>query len=188
MSTQEEKAKCLRGELYDATDAGLTSERDAAKDLCFGYNALLPSQQAERQEILHKLFGKIGEGCSIEPTFWCDYGYNIRLGKNVYMNHSCVILDDASVEFGDNVFVGPQCGFYCAEHPLDAVTRNTCKEYAKPIKVSDNVWIGGHVTVLGGVTIGEGCVIGAGSVVTRDIPPNTLAVGNPCRHVRTIKQ
>ena len=122
----------------------------------------------------------------IEPNFYCDYGYNIEIGENFYSNHNLVILDPAKVIFGDNVFIGPNCGFYTASHPLEAEERNKGIEMAKPIKVGNNVWFGGNVTVLPGVTIGDNCVVGAGSVVVKDIPANSVAVGNPCKLIRTI--
>lgn len=131
--------------------------------------------------------GKIGEGLLIEQPFYCDYGYNIKVGNNFYANFNLVILDEASVTFGDNVFIAPNCGFYTAGHPIDAVERNKGLEYARPITVGDNVWIGAGVSVLPGVTIGDNCFIGAGSVVVKDIPPYSLAVGNPCRVIKAIK-
>ena len=117
----------------------------------------------------------------IESNFFCDYGYNISVGENFYANHNLVILDGAKVEFGDNVFVGPNCGFYTAGHPIDIKSRNEGIEYAKPIKVGNNVWFGGNVSVMPGVTIGDNVTIGAGSVVTKDIPSNCVAYGNPCK-------
>lgn len=122
----------------------------------------------------------------IEPNFYCDYGFNISLGKNFYANHNLVILDANKVEFGDNVFIGPNCGFYTAGHPLDYVSRNKGLEYAKPIKIGNNVWIGGNVCVLPGVTIGDNVVIGAGSVVTKDIPANCLVAGNPGKIIKKL--
>lgn len=132
------------------------------------------------------MLGKTGKKYWIEPPFQCDYGYNIEIGENFYSNHNLIILDPAKVTFGDNVFIGPNCGFYTPEHPIDAQTRNLGLEYARPIKVGNNVWIGGGVTVLSGVTIGDNVVIGAGSVVTKDVPPNTLAVGNPCKVIKEL--
>ena len=117
----------------------------------------------------------------IESNFFCDYGYNISVGENFYSNHNLVILDAAKVEFGDNVFIGPNCGFYTAGHPIDIDVRNKGIEYAKPIKVGSNVWFGGNVCVMPGVKIGDNVTIGAGSVVTKNIPSNTIAYGNPCR-------
>lgn len=122
----------------------------------------------------------------IEQPFYCDYGYNIRVGKNFYANYNLVILDEATVIFGDNVFIAPNCGFYTAAHPLEADARNKGLEYARPIHVGDNVWLGAGVSVLPGVTIGDNCVIGAGSVVSRDIPSNSVAVGNPCKTIKKI--
>ena len=183
-----EKEKMLRGMLYLADDdPQLLSERMRAKDLCFALNQLPPSHREEREALLRKLLGGAGEQLDILSPFWCDYGCNITVGKRFFANHGLVILDCAKVTFGDYVFIAPNCGFYTAGHPLDAETRNAGLEFARPITVGDNVWFGGNVSVLPGVTIGSGSVIGAGSVVSRDIPPNVVAVGNPCRAVRTIR-
>lgn len=182
-----EKEKMLAGELYDANyNEDLIKERIKAKDLCFEYNHTLPSKMETRNEILRQLLGSTKENFLIEPNFWCDYGFNIHIGENFYSNHNLVILDPAKVEFGDNVFLGPNCGFYTAGHPLDYETRNKGLEYAKPIKVGNNVWFGANVTVLPGVTIGDNTVIGAGSVVTKNIPSNVVAVGNPCKVIKEI--
>lgn len=182
-----EKEKCRLGELYDANnDAELIAERQRCKDLCYKYNHLLPSESRSREELIVRLFGKTGRNFLIEQPFYCDYGYNIEIGENFYANVNCVVLDGAKVTFGDNVFVAPNCGFYTAGHPFDVGQRNSGLEYARPITVGDNVWIGAHVCVLPGVTIGDNCVIGAGSVVNRDIPAGSLVVGNPCRVIRRI--
>ena len=130
--------------------------------------------------------GSTPEQFAIVAPFWCDYGYNIEIGEHFFANHNTVILDCAKVRFGDHVFVAPNCGFYTAGHPIDAKTRNQGLEYAKPITVGDNVWIGGGVQVMPGVTIGDNVVIGGGSVVVKDIPSNSVAVGNPCRVIRTL--
>ncbi len=182
-----EKEKCLQGELYDANnDAELIAERRTCKDICHEYNNLLPSETKRREDIIVKLFGKTGHSFLIEQPFFCDYGYNIEIGENFYANVNCVILDGAKVKFGDNVFIAPNCGFYTAGHPFDAEQRNRGLEYARPITIGDNVWIGAHTCVLPGVTIGDNCVIGAGSVVNKDIPARSLAAGNPCRVIREI--
>jgi len=182
-----EKDKMLRGELYDANyDASLIAERRACNTVLHEINSLSPADDARRYELFRGLLGGVKESFIIESPFHCDYGYNIELGENFYMNVNCVILDGAKVRFGDNVFVAPGCGFYTAGHPLDVEQRNKGLEYARPITVGSNVWIGGNVIVLPGVTIGDNCVIGAGSVVNRDIPANSLAVGNPCRVIRKI--
>ena len=181
------KEKMLLGEIYDANyDEELMNERIKAKDLCYEYNHLKPSQTNERTEIMKKILGKTKDNFLIEQSFECDYGYNIEIGENFYSNHNLVILDANKVVFGDNVFIGPNCGFYTAGHPLDAETRNKGLEYAKPIKVGNDVWFGGNVVVLPGVKIGNNVVIGAGSVVTKDIPENSIAVGNPCKVIKNI--
>ena len=183
-----EKEKMLNGEYYKPLeDEQLCKDRENAKNLCFKYNNTPPYAEEERDETIKELFGKTGEKIWVEPNFFCDYGYNIEVGENFYSNHNLVILDCAKVTFGDNVLIGPNCAFYTAEHPLDFKTRNSGLEYAKPIKVGSNVWIGGSVTVLAGVTIGDNCVIGAGSVVTKDVPQNSVAVGNPCRVIKNIE-
>ena len=183
-----EKEKMLAGELYNANyNEELEKEREKAKDICFAYNQIKPSNREAKKEIIRKLFRKTKENFLIEQPFMCDHGYNIEIGENFYANHNLIILDGNKVSFGDNVFIAPNCGFYTAGHPLDYRQRNQGLEYAKPIKVGNNVWIGGNVVVLPGVTIGDNCVIGAGSIVTKDIPENTVAVGNPCKVIKTIK-
>lgn len=184
-----EKDKMLSGKpYYPFRDENLTKEREQAKDLCFEYNSLPPSKRIEKNAILKKLLGKTGKNFHIESDFNCDYGYNIEIGENFYMNHNSVILDCAKVTFGDNVFVGPNCGFYTAIHPIEPNERITGLESAKPITIGNNVWFGGNVVVLPGVTIGDNSVIGAGSVVTKSIPENVVAVGNPCRVLRQITE
>lgn len=185
--TMTEKEKMLKGMLYDANyDPQLIEERLECKELCRDYNELRPKDIAGRNALLRKILGAAGDGLLVEQPFYCDYGYNIRVGKNFFANFNLVILDEAPVTFGDNVFVAPNCGFYTAGHPVDAPERNIGLEYARPITVGDDVWIGAGVSVLPGVTIGSNCVIGAGSVVSRDIPSNSIAVGNPCRVIKTI--
>lgn len=184
-----EKDKASAGLLYDANyDEQLIEERVRCKDLCYEFNQLKPSQIKEQSEILKQILGKTKEQFVITAPFWCDYGYNIEIGENFYTNHNCIILDAAKVTFGDNVFIAPNCGFYTAGHPLDVEQRNQGLEYAYPITVGNNVWIGGNVTVLPGVTIGDNTVIGSGSVVTKDIPSGVIAVGNPCKVIRTITE
>lgn len=182
-----EKEKMLQGLLYDANyDENLKQERIKCKILCQKYNTLAYDDFESKKAVLKEILGKTKENFLIEPQFYCDYGYNIEIGENFYSNHNLVILDPAKVIFGDNVFIGPNCGFYTASHPLNAEERNKGLETALPIKVGNNVWFGGNVTLLSGVTIGDNCVIGAGSVVVKDIPANSLAVGNPCRVIRAI--
>ena len=182
-----EKEKMLSGELYDAAfNKELTEDRCKAKDICYQYNNLKPSNIVEREKIIKKLFAKTGNQITVEQNFYCDYGYNIYVGENFYMSYNCVILDCAKVEFGDNVLIAPNCGFYTAGHPLEIELRNKGLEYAKPIKIGNNVWIGGNVTVLPGVTIGDNVTIGGGSVITKNIPSNVVAAGNPCKIIKEI--
>lgn len=177
-----EKEKMLKGELYNANyDKELIKERQNIKDLCFKYNMVNPLNFEKRIKIIKKIIGKIKGDFFIEQPFTCDYGYNIEIGNNFYANHNLVILDTAKILIGDNVFIGPNCGIYAAGHPIDYKERNIGIEYAKTIKIGNNVWIGGNVCILPGVTIGEDVVIGAGSVVNKDIPSHSVAVGNPCR-------
>lgn len=182
-----EKEKMLRGELYDVNhDAQLREERRRCRKLLGVLNSPELLDFEKRREVLSWILGRMGANAVVESPFHCDYGYNVEVGENFYINVGGVMLDEAPLRFGDNVFIGPGCGFYTAGHPLDVELRNAGIEYARPITVGNNVWIGGNVTVVPGVTIGDNCVIGAGSVVTRDIPSGSLAVGNPCRVIRKI--
>lgn len=183
-----EKEKMLAGMIYDAgSDKELVAERLDCKELCRDYNDLRPKDTAAREALLHRIFGHIGGDILVEQPFYCDYGYNIKAGRNFYANFNLVILDEAPVTFGDNVFIAPNCGFYTAGHPIDAEERSKGLEYARPITVGSDVWFGAGVSVLPGVTIGSNCVIGAGSVVVSDIPSDSVAVGNPCKVIRSLK-
>lgn len=182
-----EKEKAARGLLYDANfDKEIVEDRLRAKDLLYKYNLLPPTRIEERKELLKSFLGKIGDNFIFEQPFHCDYGYNIEIGENFFANMNLVILDGAKVTIGDNVFIAPNVGIYTAGHPLDVKQRTAGLEYAYPVTIGNNVWIGGHVVILPGVTIGDNAVIGAGSVVTKDIPSDSVAVGNPCRVVKTI--
>ena len=185
-----EKEKMIAGKVYNSQDSELVAALNKSKSLCRQYNNLDFSNVAARKVIIDELLQEEhNDGyCVFTPPFWCDYGFNVKVGKNFYSNHNLVILDCAEVTFGDNVFVGPNCGFYTSIHPIDAHQRNTGIELAKPIKVGSDVWFGGGVTVLPGVTIGNNVVIGAGSVVVKDIPSGVVAVGNPCKPIRKITE
>lgn len=181
-----EEEKMLKEIMYNAKDESLTKKLMNAKKLCQIYNNIDITLFDERNKILKKLFSKTGKKFTIMPTFYCDYGFNIEIGENFYANHNLVILDANKVTFGDNVFIGPNCGFYTSGHPLDKDKRKK-GEYAKPIKVGNDVWFGGNVCVMPGVNIGNNVVIGAGSVVTKDVPSNTIAYGNPCKVIKVQK-
>lgn len=175
------------GQLYDANyDDALITLRKKIKSHCIEYNQTQPDDNLSRLSLLKSIFGSVGENAHIEPPFYCDYGSNIRVGDNFYANHGLVILDGTQVTIGNNVFIGPAVGIHTAGHPLDAERRNQGLEYALPITLEDNVWIGASSVILPGVTIGRNSVIGAGSVVTRNIPADVVAVGNPCRVLRKI--
>ncbi len=182
-----EKEKMINGELYFPEDTELVKDRMNAKKLCAIYNSLLPEQKQEKYNLLKSMFGKIGDTCTIEPNFFCDYGYNIEFNGFVYINHNSVFLDCAKITIGNNTFIGPNCGFYTATHPLNAKERIKGLESAKPITIGEEVWIGGGVNILPGVTIGDRTVIGAGSVVTKDIPNDVLAFGNPCKVIKKLR-
>lgn len=163
-------------------------EIEKCKEKCYRYNQLSPNDREAQKEILEDLIGKMGRDVMITPPFWCDYGYNITLGDSFYSNHNLIITDGARVTFGDHVFVAPNCCFTTAEHSIDPEQRKAGVEIAKPITIGNNVWIGASSTILAGVTIGDNSVIGAGSVVKKDIPPNVVAVGVPCKVLRQITE
>lgn len=182
-----EKQKMLAGELYLASDPELVSERLYARQLIKSFNETSPDATMLRENILKKLVGKVGKNFWIEPPFFCDYGYNISVGDDVFFNFNCVVLDVTPVTLGSRVLVGPNVQFYAATHPMDAKTRGALLESGKPITIGDDVWIGGGAIICPGVTIGSRSVIGAGSVVTKDIPEDVFAAGNPCKIIRSLK-
>jgi maltose O-acetyltransferase len=181
-----EREKMLAGELYDPLDPELTRARERARDLCQDLNATREREQDRRRQILSELLGAGGEDVWLQPPFFCDYGFNIFLGEKCYFNFNCVVLDICPVKIGDFTLFGPAVQIYGGTHPLEAELRRK-QEFGKPIEIGSDVWVGGGAIICPGVTIGSRCVIGAGSVVTRDIPDGVLAVGNPCRVVRELK-
>ena len=176
----------LNGKPYKAFGEELLSERQYAKEMIFDYNALRPSEVDKRNKIIKKIFGEVGNNFFIEPPFRCDYGYNIFVGENFYANYNCTILDCAKVTIGNNVLFAPNVSLFAAGHPIHFESRNAGLEYALPINIGNNVWLGGGVIVNPGITIGDNVVIGSGSVVTKNIASNSIAVGNPCIELRKI--
>lgn len=180
-----EKEKMLAGELYNPLDAELSQERQRCRELCTKLNATIATQFVERDKIIAELFHAAPEAW-IEPPFFCDYGSNITLGRKVFFNFNCVVLDVMPVTIGDFSLFGPAVQIYTAMHPMDAAERRKGLEFARAVRIGADVWVGGGAIICPGVTIGDRAVIGAGSVVTRDIPPDVFAAGNPCRVIRSL--
>ena len=176
-----ERQKMISGLPYDPGDPELQADQTAAKHWMARYNGAMASSPAERRDLLRQRLGEVGEGAIIRPPFHCDYGYNIRLGRGVFLNFNCVILDVCEVEIGDQTQIGPGVQILTADHPRDPAERAAGIEFGKPIVIGRNVWIGGGAIILPGLSIGDDAIIGAGSVVTRDVPEGVTAVGNPGR-------
>ena len=176
----------LSGAMYNPLDPTLMMERKAAKLLFQEINSLNENHKEKRTQLLYTLFGRAGKNLWVEPPFYCDYGYNISVGYNVFMNYNCCILDVMPVNIGDRVMLAPNVQIYTATHPLQAKERNSGKEFAKPISIGNDVWIGGGAIICPGVTIGDGAVIGAGAVVTKDVPDHVFVGGNPARIIKDI--
>lgn len=176
--------RMIEGDLYDPQDPELVSLRQRARAILRQYNG--SGEGEERRRLLEELLGHDAPGLWIEPPFYCDYGRNIRLGRNVYFNFDCIVLDVAPVIIGDNVMFGPAVQIYTATHPLDAAERRSGRELGRAIEIGPDVWVGGAAVINPGVTIGAETVVGAGSVVTRDLPARVFAAGNPCRVIREI--
>ena len=192
-----EREKMLAGQIYDTTSSELALRRDKVHSLCVTYNQTFDTKVKKRAKLLKEIIPNQKENVYIQGPFFCDYGDNIYLGKNFYANFNFTVLDCANVVIGDNVMIGPNVSILTPVHPFLPEERNFRVnnegklynlEYSKSVEIKSDCWIAGNVTIIGGVTIGEGCVIGAGSVVTRDIPPYSLAVGNPCRVIRKLTE
>jgi maltose O-acetyltransferase len=179
--------KMLAGELYDPLDPALVRARQRARDLCQELNATREAEQDRRRHILKDLLGAGGEDVWVQPPFFCDYGWNVRLGKGCFFNFNCVVLDVCPVKVGDHTLFGPAVQIYTATHPLNAELRRR-QEFGKPVEVGSDVWVGGGAILCPGVKVGDRAVIGAGSVVTRDVPAGVFAAGNPCRVIREITE
>ncbi len=176
----------IAGELYDPLDPQLVEDRIQTRLLLKALNESREDDPEERNRILKLLLPNSLNNLWLQPPFYCDYGYNIQIGERVFFNFNCVVLDVAPVRIGNRTMFGPNVQIYAATHPLDPMERSSGLEYGKPISIGDDVWIGGSVVICPGVTIGDRSIIGAGSVVTKDIPSDTIAAGNPCRIIRTI--
>lgn len=181
-----EFTKMISGEKHFPEDEHLISLREHSHNLCKQFNS--ETNKDLRYKLLNKMLAHVGKNCTITPNIFFDYGINTEIGDNVYFNSNCIILDSAKVKIGNNTMLGPNVQLYTPTHPLDFKSRNKGFEYAKPITIGNNCWLGGNVIVLPGVTIGDGCVIGAGAVVTKDITANSLAFGNPAKIIRKIEQ
>ena len=182
-----EKEKMLAGMNYSAIDPELIRELGETREKIFDYNALRPSETEKMKKLLHDLLGYVGDDeIIINQPFHCDYGRQISVGRRFFANFNLTILDEATVTIGDDCFIGPNVSIYTACHSTDPVERNTRREWAKPVRIGNNVWIGGSVTILPGVSIGDNVSIGAGSVVVSNIPSNSVAVGNPCKVIKNI--
>ena len=181
-----EREKMLAGELYLINDPELKAMRHSCYALLDQLNATSNAAKAERQAIFQKLFGSCGDNVNVKSTFRCDYGMNIHLGNDVFMNVECVICDCAPVRIGDGTLIGPQVGIYAVTHPLDAEERAQGREWGEAITIGKNCWIGGHATINPGVTLGDNVVVGSGAVVTRSFPDNVLVAGVPARIIREL--
>ncbi|MFJ7727620.1 maltose acetyltransferase domain-containing protein [Neobacillus sp. NPDC097160] len=184
---KSEKEKMINGELYIAADAELVKERENARRLTRLYNLTLETEGDKRSALLKELFGSTGDNIYIEPTFRCDYGYNIHVGENFYANFNCVFLDVCEIQIGKNCMVAPGVHIYTAAHPLNPFERNSGVEFGSPVKIGDNVWIGGGAIINPGVTIGNNVVVASGAVVTKDVPDNTVVGGNPAKIIKNIE-
>lgn len=185
---KSEKELMLSGKLYKALDDELFKDSRKARRLTRLFNNSNEEDLEYRTDLLKQLFKSVGENIYIEPPFRCDYGSNISIGKNFYANYDCIILDVCDVNIGNNVLFAPRVSVFTAGHPIDAEVRNELLEFGKPVTIGNSVWIGGNTVINPGVTIGNNVVIGSGSVVTKDIPDNVIAVGNPCRVLREITE
>lgn len=182
-----EKEKMLAGELYNAVDKQLSEERLQTRLLIKRLNDTREDEEDARSAILKELIPNAGAGLWLQPPFYCDYGSNILIGEKVFFNFNCVVLDVTFVTIGSRTLFGPNVQIYTATHPLDYKERATGLEYAKPIVIGEDVWVGGSAVICPGVEIGSRSVIGAGSVVTKNIPPDSFAAGNPCRVIRSLQ-
>lgn len=184
--TKTEKEKMLSGELYQASDAELVEERLQARELTRLFNESLETEGEKRAHLIKQLFGSTGQNYMIEPSFRCDYGYNIHVGENFFANFNCVFLDVCEIKIGNNCFIAPGVHIYTASHPLHASERITGAEFGKPVYIGDNVWIGGGAIINPGVRVGDNVVIASGAVVTKDVPNDVVIGGNPAQVIKQL--
>ena len=188
MNYEQQKQRILQGKMYNDLTPELVEARKVAVELTDAYNASYGQEPEVREEILKKLLKKVGDGAFFEPGFRCEFGFNITVGKNFYANFDCILLDPAPIEIGDNVLFGPRVSIYTSRHAFDPKERAAGACFAKPVKIGNNVWVGGGVHMDHGISIGNNSIIGAGSVITRDVPDNVVAAGVPCRVIRKITE
>jgi maltose O-acetyltransferase len=185
---KSEKEKMLAGELYLASDEILSKERFHARQLLKELNQRLPADIEHTNKIVHSLFKSVGKDFGLEPPFFCDYGYNISVGDQVFINFNCTILDVTPVKIGNRSMFGPGVHIYAATHPLDAATRGSLLEFGEPVTIGEDVWVGGGAIICPGVTIGDRSIIAAGAIVTKDVPSDVIVGGNPARIIKNIDQ
>jgi maltose O-acetyltransferase len=185
---KSEKEKMIAGEMYDPLDKQLVEDRIRTRLLIKALNDTREDDTAQRSRIIKELLPDAAPDLWLQPPFYCDYGYNMKIGERVFFNFNCVVLDVAPVVIGSRTMFGPNVQVYAATHPLDHMERSSGREYAKPVVIGEDVWIGGSAVICPGITIGDRSIIGAGSVVTKDIPADVIAAGNPCKVIRPVKQ
>lgn len=185
---KSEKDKMLAGKMYDPQDAELRQNRMNARRLSRLFNETTEMDGQDRTTLLKKLFGSTGENIHVEPTIRCDYGFNMHVGNNFYANFDCVFLDVCEIQIGDNCMIAPGVHIYTATHPLEAASRNSGKEFGKPVTIGHNVWIGGRAIINPGITIGDNAIIASGAVVTQNVPANSVVGGNPARVIKHIAE
>lgn len=188
MNLTEQRDQMLSGKMYNDLDNDLVTQREKTVLLTNKYNASFGSTSEVREKILWELFENVGQGVHFEPNFRCEFGFNITIGNNFYANFDCIMLDGGKIHIGNNVLFGPRVGIYTSNHAIDATERVAGGCYAKPVTIQDNVWVGAGVHINQGITIGKNTIIGSGSVVTKDIPANVIAAGNPCKVIRPVTE
>lgn len=184
----DNKERMLNGELFKGVDDKIIEMKIHGRKLSYLYNQTTPFEEEKRSQLIRELLGSTGKNVVVKPPFYCSHGLNIHVGENCFINFNCIFLDINTITIGNHVQIGPRVSIYTVNHPIDPIVRRTHLEYALPVVIGDDVWIGGSVTINPGVTIGNNSIIGSGSVVTKDIPSNVIAAGNPAKVIRKITQ